>query len=147
MKCMHRCMVVALSIAVLQLWACAEKPAEQEGEEKSAVVEPVEGTEVSSVTLTEEAAKRLDIQAALIHDEQINGKQRKVMPYAAVLYDPEGETWAFTNPQPLVFVRQAVKIDYIEDDHAVLLEGPPSGTQVVTIGAAELFGAEIGVGE
>lgn len=147
MKQINRWMVVALSVAALQLWACAERPVEAEGEEKAAKVEPVAGTEVSSVTLTEDAVKRLDIQKDQVRDEQVSGKQRKVIPYAAVLYDPQGETWAFTNPEPLVFVRQPIKIDFIDGNQAVLLEGPPSGTAVVTVGAAELFGAEIGVGE
>jgi hypothetical protein len=147
MKHINRWMVVALLIAALQFLACAQKPAEEEGVNDPATITPVAGTEVSSVTLTEEAVKRLDIQKAQVHDQQINGKQRKVIPYAAVLYDPQGETWAFTNPEPLTFVRQPIKIDYIEADQAVLLEGPLSGTAVVTVGAAELFGAEIGVGE
>ena len=147
MKHINRWMAVATVIAALQLSACAEKPEEAEGEEKSATVEPIEGSEVSSVTLTEDAVKRLDIQEAKVQDEQIGGKSHKVVPYAAVLYDPEGATWVFTNPEPLVYVRKPIQVDYIEGDAAVLLDGPPSGTAVVTIGAAELFGAEIGVGE
>ena len=70
----------------------------------------------------------------------------KVVPYAAVLYGVHGETWVYTNPEPLVYVREPITIDYIEGDLAVLLEGPPAGTQVVTIGGAELLGAENGVG-
>lgn len=147
MKHVNRLMVVAWIIAALQLSACREKSAEKEAENESAKVEQVAGTTVSSVTLTEDAIKRLDIQKALVRDMQVRGKQQKVMPYAAVLYDPEGATWAFTNPKPLLFVRQAIKVDYIVGELAVLLEGPPSGTAVVTVGAAELFGAEIGVGE
>ena len=73
--------------------------------------------------------------------------QRKVVPYSAVLYDRDGKTWVYTNPEPLVFVRHPVSIDYIEGDLAVLLEGPPAGTQVVMVGVAELFGAETGVGK
>lgn len=147
MKRISGLIVLSLIIPFLQLAACAESPEEVEGEEKYARVEPVEGTEVSSVTLTEVAVKKLDIQEAQIGDEQINGKLRKVIPYAAVLYDPEGVTWAFTNPEPLVFIRREIKIDYIESGKAVLLDGPPTGTSVVTVGAAELFGVEIGVGE
>jgi hypothetical protein len=138
---------VSLIIAALLLLACAETPEEGEGEEKSATVEPVAGTEVSSVTLTEDAVKRIDIQEVQIYEERISGKQREVVAYAAVLYDPQGDTWVFTNPEPLVFVRQPIKVDYIENDRAILSAGPPSGTSVVTVGAAELFGAEIGVGE
>lgn len=57
----------------------------------------------------------------------------------------QGETWAYTNPEPLVFIRQSIIIDFIEGDLAVLSEGPATGTAVVTVGAAELYGAEVGV--
>jgi hypothetical protein len=70
---------------------------------------------------------------------------RKVVPQAAVLYGVHGETWVYTNPEPLVFVRQPIVIDYIEENLAFLSEGPEAGTEVVTVGAAELFGAETGV--
>ena len=146
MKHVNRLMVVASVIATLQLSACGRRSTETESENEPAKVEPIAGTKLGSVTLTEEAVKRLDIQKAPVREVQLRGKQRKVIPYAAVLYDPDGATWAFTNPKPLLFVRQAIKIHYIVADLAVLLEGPPSGTAVVTVGAAELFGAEIGVG-
>jgi len=68
-----------------------------------------------------------------------------VIPYAAVIYDTEGNTWVYTNPEPLTYVRQPIVIDYIEGDRAVLMEGIESGTQVVTVGASELLGAELGV--
>lgn len=70
---------------------------------------------------------------------------RKVVPYAAVLYGVNGETWVYTNPEPLVFVRQPIVMDHLEDDLAFLSEGPEAGTEVVAVGAAELFGAETGV--
>lgn len=74
-----------------------------------------------------------------------NGTPRKIVPYAAVLYGVHGETWVYTNPEPLVFVRSPITIDYIEGDLAILSEGPEVGTAIVTIGAAELFGTETGV--
>lgn len=70
---------------------------------------------------------------------------RKVVPYAAVLYGVHGETWVYSNPEPLVYVRQPIVIDYIEGDVAVLSDGPQVGTAVVTVGATELFGTETGV--
>ena len=76
-----------------------------------------------------------------------SGAQRKVIPYAAVIYDQSGATWAYTNPESLVFVRQLIVIDYIEGDRAVLSDGPAAGAAVVTVGGAELFGAETGVGK
>ena len=71
--------------------------------------------------------------------------QRKVVPYASVLYGVHGETWVYTNPEPLVFVRSPITIDYIDGDLAILSEGPEVGTTIVTLGATELFGAETGV--
>jgi hypothetical protein len=76
-----------------------------------------------------------------------SGAQRLVVPYGAVIYDLHGETWVYTNPEPLVFVRHPIRVDYIEGDLAVLLEGPPAGTEVATVGVAELFGTEFGVGK
>lgn len=71
---------------------------------------------------------------------------RKLIPYGAVVYDTHGDTWAYTSGEPRTFVRHRVVVDYIEGDQAVLAEGPPTGTAVVTVGGAELFGTEFGVG-
>ena len=49
-------------------------------------------------------------------------------------------------PEPLTFVRHRVVIDKIDRGLAVLQDGPAVGTKVVTVGAAELYGAESGVG-
>ena len=73
--------------------------------------------------------------------------QRLVIPYSAILYDLNGGTWAYISPEPLTFVREAITVDYIEGDMVVLVDGPSSGTEVVTVGAAELHGADTGVGK
>ena len=72
---------------------------------------------------------------------------QKVVPYAAVLYGLNGETWVYTSPEPLVFVRQPITVGDMEGDVGVLLDGPPVGTEVVAAGAAELFGVESGLDE
>ena len=74
-----------------------------------------------------------------------SGTQRKIVPYAAVIYGPHGETWV-SSPEPLTFIRHPIAIDYIQEDQVVLSDGPPSGTKVVTVGVAELYGTEYGVG-
>jgi hypothetical protein len=76
-----------------------------------------------------------------------SGTPQKVIPYSAVIYDIEGNTWTYTNPQALVFVRHRIDIDFIQDDMAVLKDGPALGTSVVTQGAAELMGVEQKVGQ
>jgi hypothetical protein len=76
-----------------------------------------------------------------------SGMKRKLVPHAAVLYDPKGNTWVYTNPEPLVFVRHPISVDYIDGDLAVLSDGPPPGAKVVTVGVAELFGTEFEIGK
>jgi hypothetical protein len=89
------------------------------------------------------AEQRVRVELTL----QGSGTQRPVAPYAAVIYGLQGDTWLYTNPEPLTFVREPVTIDYIDGDLAILAEGPPAGTVVVTAGAAELYGTEFGVGK
>lgn len=110
-------------------------------------VEKIQGTELNRVTLTERAMQRLDIQTVPVREEPVNGTPRKVIPYAAVIYDLQGKTWAYTSPNPRTFVRQPITVDHIEGDRAVLVEGPPSGTAVATVGVAELYGADTGIGK
>jgi len=143
MKHINRLIIVVLVIAGL-LSACAPKPATIEKIEPFHL-EVIEGSDFQRVILTEKAAQRLDVQTAPISDGLVNGSQQKIIPYAAVLYGLHGETWTYTNPEPLVFVRQLIVIDHIEGDRVVLSEGPDAGTAVVVIGAAELYGAEVGV--
>ncbi len=73
------------------------------------------------------------------------GKPQKIVPYSSVLYDVRGNTWVYINPKPLVFVRHAIKVDFIEGNDAVLTDGPAVGTKVVSVGAPELYGAETGI--
>jgi hypothetical protein len=147
---------MALLVAVLGLGAAACGRATATGQSEGDYGEPakvvrVEGTERSKVILTQRAAERLGIQTAKVREARVpavrGGGTRNVIPYAAVLYDENGETWTFTSPGNLTFLRERIKVDYIEGDRSFLLDGPPAGTTVVTVGAAELLGAELGVGE
>ena len=36
---------------------------------------------------------------------------RKVVPYAALIYDPEGKTFVYTSPKRLTYLRAPVKVD------------------------------------
>jgi hypothetical protein len=131
--------LVALLVVPLLLTACGGE-SEHEAE-AAAVVEEVKGTDLSRVTLTPEAAKRLDIKTAAVEQ---NGHGR-IIPYAAVFYAATGETYAYTNPEGLMFVRQAIVVDRIDGDQAMLSKGPAAGSKVATAGVAELFGAESGI--
>jgi hypothetical protein len=98
------------------------------------------------ITLTEMASERLGLQTIPISEAEVGGSMQKVVPYAAVLYDLNGETWLYSSPEPLVIVRQPIAIGDIAGDVGVLVDGPPVGTEVVTTGAAELLGVESGLG-
>jgi hypothetical protein len=99
---------------------------------------PAQDYEVSAADHGLRPGQRVHVR--LPHPE--SGKPQKVIPYSAVLYDPHGNSWTYTNPEPLVFIRHRIEVESIEGDHAVLQHGPATGATVVTVGAAELFGVE-----
>jgi hypothetical protein len=109
-----------------------------------AVVAPIKGTDLSRVTLSADAVRRLGIRTA---PALAATGRRTVIPYAAVLYDAGGGTFTYTSPQPRVFVRHAIRVIRIDGDRALLAAGPPAGTPVVTVGAQELYGSEYDVEE
>jgi hypothetical protein len=146
MSRMNRWITVVPIVACSVTLAACEPPAVKATETKPAHVEAIAGSELHKVTLTARAAERLDIKTDRVQDMVVGGAKRKVVPYAAVLYDAHGDTWVYTSPEPLVFVRHAIHVEYISGDRAVLSQGPPAGTAVVTVGAAELFGAEFEIG-
>ncbi|MEY8689858.1 MAG: hypothetical protein AB9M53_08270 [Leptothrix sp. (in: b-proteobacteria)] len=142
----QRLLIVSLVTVVtcFQLAACSRTAAAPKEDEPSPVkVEHLDGAVPSRVTLTEEAVKRLDIHTAAVGDAAASkGEQRRVIPYAAVLYDTEGNTWTYANPEANVYMRNRIVVDHIDGDNAVLSAGPATGMAVVTIGAEELFGSE-----
>lgn len=148
MRHSNRWMAAVLILVGLGLAACSQASADEDtsGHSEPAHVEPIEGSELSRVILAEKASERLGIQLDEVREEQIEGAQRMVIAYSAVLYDANGETWAYTSPEPLVFVRESITVDRIEGDLAILSDGPSTGTTVVTVGVAELYGTEFGVG-
>jgi RND family efflux transporter MFP subunit len=71
----------------------------------------------------------------------------RVVPWSAILYDFQGGTWVYENTAPQVFVRRRVEVSRVVGDSAVLARGPAVGAKIVTTGAAELFGTELGSGK
>jgi hypothetical protein len=132
-------MVVAL-VGSVGLSGCGQPPVVEAptSSDEAAAANP------RQVTLSAEAAERLGIETTQVQ----KGRAGRIsVPYAAVLYDAQGDTWVYANPEQLVFVRTQIKVDRIDGDVAQLVDGPPLGTLVVTVGLAELFGAETGVGD
>ena len=139
---------LAMAALITGLLPACQRTHEAAEHIKPAHVEHIEGEEVSRVTLTEKAAERLAVALDVVRDQRVSRSNsvRRVVPYAALLYDVTGRTWVYTSPDSLVFVRREVVVEYIEGDLAVLTDGPPAGTRVVTLGATELHGAEFEIG-
>ncbi len=105
-----------------------------------------ENGEIHRLTLSALAASRLGIETTAVRDEQVGGQPRKIVPYAAVLYDAHGGTWVYANPEELVYVRAPIAVERVDDGTAILSDGPAAGTLVVIVGGSELWGGEHGVG-
>ena len=128
---------LALVGAGLALSGCQEV-ASNLVEEQPYHLERIHGTHLNRVRLSADTAERIDLQTAQV---RANGR-RTVVPHLAVIYSPEGGAFVYTRPKPLTYVRASIKVDHVVDDRALLSTGPPPGTVVVTVGAAELLATE-----
>lgn len=137
----HRWLFTGLAVAALALGACNSTASSAPKTEAITIVED-EASGLKKLTLSEKAAQRLGVETA----EVSTTGSTMTIPYAAIVYDAEGKTWTYVTAEPLVYQRAEITVDEIDGESARLSAGPPAGTQVVTTGAAELYGAEIGVG-
>ena len=140
------CAGLVLIAGVVSLSACSGEASsgydyETASHHVPAKLEPIKGTDVQRVIFDAEAAERVGLKTAPISH---NG-QEKVMPYDAVIYGADGNTYAYTSPEPLTYVRQEISVEHVAGDSVVLSDGPPAGTEVVTVGAAEVYGTEFEV--
>lgn len=131
---------MGLLALLMFLPACREAATESADGYEPAVLEPVDGTEVSRVLLTEDAAQRIRLETGTVSSLG----DRLTVPESAVWIDERGQEWVYTEQEPLVFLREEISVERYEDGVAVLAMGPASGTVVVTVGVAELIGVESG---
>ena len=108
--------IALISLTVLIMTACGGSVSDEYVvQDKPYTLEPVEGEEdVLRVILTEAAAEHVGIETVAVEQRG----SRLVVPYDAVYIDAHGDFWVF------------------------LADGPPAGTQVVTVGVPELYGSE-----
>ncbi len=132
--------LMSLALVGVVLGGCNQAATSAPKEEAIHLEEQDSG--LKQLTLSAKAAERLGLETAPVAG---SGSALSV-PYAAVIYDAQGDTWSYVNTEPLVFLRAQITVEEIDGNTAVLSAGPEVGTPVVTTGAAELYGAEIGVG-
>jgi multidrug efflux pump subunit AcrB len=97
---------------------------------------------IPSVALTPLGAQRIGIEAEPV-TRQGTGV---VIPYSALLYEPNGQTAVYTKTSALVYTRQFVTVASINGDRVVLSGGLSPSAVVVVQGAEELLGVQNGVG-
>ena len=97
---------------------------------------------VRQVTFTEDAARRVGLQTSRV---TASGPD-VVIPYAALIYDKQGKSWVYTVTDPLTYLRVSVVVKAeVGEDRMILSAGPPAGAEVVTVGATQVYGAELGM--
>jgi len=138
--------VVAAVIAVPMLLAACGGSGPTSEDAPPATVQQVKGTDVHRITLSAEAARRIALQTASVTPDRVE-PGRTGIPYSAVFYAPDGETWTYVNQRKLTFVREPITVERIAGNRAILSAGPAVGTRVATVGVAELYGTETDVGE
>jgi hypothetical protein len=125
----------------------ADEPKGDSLGDTAAQVDPGDGSQPATITITQDARDRLGIETTAVLTDPARGgtSTTSVIPYAAVVYDAEGEAWVFASPAPGTYKRAPIIIAAIKADSAILTRGPIPGTAVVTVGASELVGMEAGI--
>jgi hypothetical protein len=59
------------------------------------------------------------------------------------MYYLDGSTWTYQVQSKNTFRRVPIRVQSISGQVATLTAGPPVGSQVVTVGAPEVLGAEL----
>jgi hypothetical protein len=130
-----------VAIAVATSAGCAEIESVTAEPYEPAALEATGPDKPARVILTEEAVDRVALQTTEV---KALGKDLTV-DHAALVFDKAGKPWVFSVVGPRAYVRATVTIKEVQDNVVTLSAGPPAGTQVVTVGAIELWGAELGI--
>ena len=133
---------LAIGAAAILAGCATATPAET----PPALIKPVAGSQIPQLQLTERAVQRLGIVTQPVRPITTAGQPaREVIPYSAVVYDTDGSTWTYVNSAARTYEREPITVADIEGEAALLSAGPPAGSAVVTVGAAELLGTEYNI--
>ena len=133
---------LVIGAAAILAGCAAATPAET----PPALIKPVAGSQIPQLQLTQRAVQRLGIVTQPVQPSATAGQQdREVIQYSAVVYDHDGSTWTYVSTAADTYQRKPVTVTEIDGAVALLSVGPSAGTQVVTVGAAELLGTEYNI--
>jgi len=130
-------------IAAASFSACKEIEEESSAGYEPSKLSAIKGKseDFQRVTFTKEGAARTGLETGRV--TRTGG--RKTIPYESLIYNDEAKTFVYTSSKPLNYERVPITVDRIEDDRVYLAQGPAVGTTVVTVGASEVYGAELDI--
>jgi len=105
-------------------------------------------TGIASVTFIDSAVERVGIETSTVKATEAvrEGSAGTLsVPYSSILYDTKGQVFVYTVTGPASYLRAPITVEYVEGDEVILSAGPSAGTEIVSRGVAELYGAETGV--
>ena len=138
----RRALAAGLTALALTMTGCGEveTPAGDD-DYHPATVESADPSAPPKVRFTDEAARRVELLTS-----KVTGRTGNLtVDYAALIYDKKGKPWVYAVTEPLTFERVEVKVTRIDGKRVSLSDGPPPDTEVVTQGATEVYGAELGM--
>jgi hypothetical protein len=134
--------IVGLLLAAgLALAGCASAQGGVTSPAKVATLSTPPDGKPAIITLADAAVKRLGVTTAPV----AAASGATTVPYGALVYEADGSAWVFVQTAALSYRRAPVQVAGVTGDRVTLTSGPPVGTDVVTVGAAELVGVEIGI--
>jgi hypothetical protein len=101
-------------------------------------LEQIKGTDLNRVKLPDKTAARIDLRTVRVGGT----RTQKLVPHNALIYNPFGQVFVYTKPEPQTYVRAPVTVVRAVGDQVVLSKGPPVGAEIVTVGSAELLATE-----
>ena len=132
--------VIAAAAVLVALTGCGATSAP--GEPATAQMAHTGPHGALSVVLTPLGAQRVGVQSAAA---TAASGGRTVIPYSALLYQPNGASVVYTVTGPLTYTLATVRVTSMQGSR-VYLTGLTPGTAVVTVGGEELLGVQDGVG-
>lgn len=103
---------------------------------------PTAGTVDRYFALGSETSSFSPGERVLVSMPMRSAERSLAVPYSAVFHDAGGSAWIYACEGEHAYRRARVDVERRDGDLAVLRRGPAVGACVVSVGAAELFGAE-----
>jgi hypothetical protein len=134
-------LAAGLAVVAVIMTGCGEVETHSGEDYHPAIVESADPSSMPTVKFTDEAARRVELLTSKVAGSRGN----LTVDYAALIYDGKGKPWVYAVTGPLTFKRVEVKVTRIDGKEVALSVGPLPGTEVVTQGVTEVYGAELGM--